>query len=67
MLQYLMKVIQNKMKNRNIWFSIDESTCPTGHFIANVIVTHGFYRVSEEEQCLILGVEIWFLALRKPL
>ena len=41
-----MKTIRNKTKNK-IWISIDESTDPTGRFIANVTV--GSLNPSEEE------------------
>ncbi|KAJ4449768.1 hypothetical protein ANN_01172 [Periplaneta americana] len=33
-----MKTINDKIKNKKIWISIDESPDPTGRFFANVIV-----------------------------
>ncbi|KAJ4430511.1 hypothetical protein ANN_19099 [Periplaneta americana] len=33
-----MKIIKDKIKNKKIWISIDESPDPMGLFIANVIV-----------------------------
>jgi hypothetical protein len=42
-----MKTIRDKTKNKKILISIDESTDPTGRFMANVIV--GSSNPSEEE------------------
>ena len=42
-----MKTTRDKTKNKKIWISIDESTDPSGRFVANVIV--GSLNPSEEE------------------